>query len=236
MPGSHPRSSEHHTSKRTLALALAITGSLFVIEFAAGFLTNSLALIADAGHMLTDVAALALSLFALKISARPATHEKTYGYLRVEILAALGNGILLVLVAIYIFYEAYHRLHSPPSVKSVPMLVVACVGLVANLITAGLLYRTQHENLNIPGAFLHVMAYTLASLGAIAAGVAMVFWQWYLADPIVSVVVAVFVLFYFLGFLSGGGEGPLLGAAPPLKIFSIFFPLGGGGGGVLFFY
>src|SRR5206468_5117941 len=144
MSGSHPRSSEHHTSKRTLTLALAITGSLFVIELGAGFLTNSLALIADAGHMLTDVAALALSLFALKISARPATHEKTYGYLRVEILAALGNGILLVLVSVYIFYEAYHRMLTPPVVKSFPMLAVACVGLGANLLTAGLLYRTQN--------------------------------------------------------------------------------------------
>ena len=226
MPGSHPRSSEHHTSKRTLTLALAITGSLFVIEFAAGFLTNSLALIADAGHMLTDVAALALSLFALKISARPATHEKTYGYLRVEILAALGNGILLVLVAIYIFYEAYHRLHSPPSVKGVPMLVVACVGLVANLITAGLLYRTQHENLNIRGAFLHVMGDTLGSLGAITAGVAMVFWQWYLADPIVSVVVAVLVLYSSWDLMTESVDVLLEGTPPHLNISSILADLG----------
>src|SRR5881628_3366186 len=128
MTGSHSHPQERRTSNTSLLLALGITCALFFVELVAGFLTNSLALLADAGHMLTDLAALALSLFALMISARPATHQKTYGYLRVEILAALGNGILLVLVAIYIFYEAYHRLHSPPSVKSGPMLVVACVG------------------------------------------------------------------------------------------------------------
>src|SRR3989454_3765579 len=231
MPGSHPHSPEHHTSTRTLTLALTITGSLFVIELAAGFLTNSLALLADAGHMLTDLAALALSLFALMISARPATHQKTYGYLRVEILAALGNGILLVLVAVYIFYEAYHRMHVPPEVKSAPMLVVACLGLVANLITAGLLYSTQHDNLNIRGAFLHVMGDTLGSLGAIAAGIAMLFWQWYLADPIVSVVVAVFVVFLFLGVLTVGGGGLFFGGRSHLSNFFVLVALGWLAGG-----
>jgi len=144
----------------------------------------------------------------------------------VEILAALGNGILLVLVAIYIFYEAYHRLHSPPSVKGAPMLVVACVGLVANLITAGLLYRTQHENLNIRGAFLHVMGDTLGSLGAIAAGVAMVFWQWYLADPIVSVVVAVLVLYSSWQLMTESVDVLLEGTPPHLNISSILADLG----------
>src|SRR5438093_2207716 len=226
MPGSHPRSSDLHASKLSLTLALAISGSLFVIEFAAGFLTNSLALIAAACHMLTDLAALALSLFALIISARPATHQKTYGYLRVEILAALGNGILLVLVAVYIFYEAYHRMHVPPEVKSAPMLAVACLGLVANLITAGLLYSTQHDNLNIRGAFLHVMGDTLGSLGAIAAGIAMLVWKWYLADPVVSVVVAVLVLYSSWHLLRESVDVLLEGTPSHLNISSILADLG----------
>ncbi len=226
MTRSYSNSQERHASKKSLVLALVITGTLFVVELVAGFLTNSLALLADAGHMLTDLAALALSLFALKISTRPATHQKTYGYLRVEILAALGNGILLVLVAVYIFYEAYHRILSPPGVKSAPMLAVACVGLVANLITAGLLYRTQHENLNIRGAFLHVMGDTLGSLGAIAAGVAMLVWQWYLADPIVSMLVAVLVLYSSWHLVRESVDVLLEGTPSHLNISRILADLG----------
>jgi len=226
MTGSHSHPQERRTSNTSLLLALGITCALFFVELAAGFLTNSLALIADAGHMLTDLAALALSLFALIISARPATHQKTYGYLRVEILAALGNGILLVLVAVYIFYEAYHRMHVPPEVKSAPMLAVACLGLVANLITAGLLYSTQHDNLNIRGAFLHVMGDTLGSLGAIAAGIAMLVWKWYLADPVVSVVVAVLVLYSSWHLLRESVDVLLEGTPSHLNISSILADLG----------
>jgi len=181
-------------SRRSLTIALVITGSWFFAELIGGFYANSLALIADAAHMLTDFAALGLSLFALKIATRPATHEMTYGYLRAEILAALANGIFLVGVSMYVLYEAFHRFVSPPEVKSGPMLAVAGVGLIANLFTAALLYRSQHENLNVRGAFLHVLGDTLGSVGTIAAGVAMMVWQWYLADPIVSVMVAILVL------------------------------------------
>jgi len=226
MTSTHSHSKERQASQDSLILALSITGVLFVVELVAGFLTNSLALLADAGHMLTDLAALTLSLFALKISARPATHEKTYGYLRVEILAALGNGILLVLVAVYIFYEAYHRLLTPQEVKSFPMLVVACVGLGANLLTAGLLYRTQNDNLNIRGAFLHVMGDTLGSLGAIAAGVAMLAWRWYIADPIVSLVVAVLVLYSSWHLLRESVDVLLEGTPSHLNISSILADVG----------
>jgi cobalt-zinc-cadmium efflux system protein len=226
MTSTHSHSKERHASQDSLVLALSITGVLFVVELIAGFMTNSLALLADAGHMLTDLAALTLSLFALKISARPATHQKTYGYLRVEILAALGNGILLVLVAVYIFYEAYHRLLTPPEVRSVPMLAVACAGLVANLVTAGLLYRTQNDNLNIRGAFLHVMGDTLGSLGAIAAGIAMLAWKWYLADPMVSIVVAVLVLYSSWQLVRESVDVLLEGTPSHLNISSILADLG----------
>ncbi len=191
----NPPHAHRPNGKKRLSLALCIVGGWFVVELAGGIYSNSLALLADAAHMLTDLAALGLSLFALNISTRPATHEKTYGYLRAEILAALANGVFLILIGLYVFYEAYRRFLAPPEVKSVPMLVIASAGLVANLITARLLFRSRKENLNLRGAFLHVLGDTLGSLGAVAAGIMMAIWQWYLADPIVSVVVGGLILF-----------------------------------------
>ncbi len=197
MHHDHRHDSQHamgQESGRSLIWALAITALWFLIELAGGFYTNSLALLADAAHMLTDLGALGLSLFAQRIAFRPATHQKTYGYLRAEILAALANGVFLVVVAIYIFFEAYQRFRFVPEIKSAPMLIVASTGLLANLVTAALLYRSRSESLNMRGAFLHVAGDTLGSIGAIIAGLVMLQWQWYLADPIVSVVVSVLVL------------------------------------------
>lgn len=185
----------HHNHTKNLTLALTITATWFVIETVGGIYANSLALLADAAHMLTDLAALGLSLFALKMSARPATHEMTYGYLRAEILAALANGIFLVLIGLYIFYESYQRFLTPPEIKSVPMLIVAATGLLANLATAALLYKGRRENLNLRGAFLHVLGDTLGSVGAIVAGIVLLIWGWRLADPIVSVIIGGLVLF-----------------------------------------
>jgi cobalt-zinc-cadmium efflux system protein len=185
----------HHNHTKSLTLALTITAAWFVIETVGGIYANSLALLADAAHMLTDLAALGLSLFALKMSARPATHEMTYGYLRAEILAALANGIFLVLIGSFIFYESYQRFLTPPEIKGVPMLIVAATGLFANLATAALLYKGRRENLNLRGAFLHVLGDTLGSVGAIVAGIVILIWKWRLADPIVSVIVGGLVLF-----------------------------------------
>jgi cobalt-zinc-cadmium efflux system protein len=218
---SHPRS-----GSQALSLSLTITGTWFVVELVAGFYTNSLALIADAAHMLTDLAALALSLFALKISSRPATHQKTFGYVRAEILAALANGVLLVLISVYIFYEAYERFLTPPAVKSSPMLIVAILGLGANLTTASLLYRSQHESLNIRGAFLHVVGDTIGSVGAILAGVIMVVWHWYLADPLISVVVALLVLYSSWNLVHESVDVLLEGTPRHLNIPSILEDLG----------
>jgi cobalt-zinc-cadmium efflux system protein len=191
----NPQHAHKPSGKKRLTLAICIIGCWFLVELGGGIYANSLALLADAAHMLTDLAALGLSLFALNISARPATHEKTYGYMRVEILAALANGVFLILISLYIFYESYQRFLEPPEVKSVPMLVIASAGLLANLITAKLLFRSRKENLNLRGAFLHVLGDTLGSLGAVAAGIMMALWQWYLADPIVSIIVGGLILF-----------------------------------------
>jgi cobalt-zinc-cadmium efflux system protein len=187
----------HHSGigKKRLIQAISITGCWFLIELLGGIYSNSLALMADAAHMLTDLGALGLSLFAMHIASRPATHEKTYGFVRAEILAALGNGIFLVLIGLFIFYEAYQRFQAPPEVKSIPMLAVAFTGLLANLVTAALLFRSRKESLNLRGAFLHVSADTLGSIGAIAAGVLIWTKGWFLADPVVSVVVGSLVLY-----------------------------------------
>ncbi len=200
-----------------------------MIELVGGFYTNSLALLADAAHMLTDLAALGLSLFALKIATRPATHEKTYGYLRAEILAALANGIFLVLIGLYIFYEAYLRFLTPPEVRSGMMSVVAATGLLANLATAWLLYSSQHENLNMRGAFLHVMGDTMGSVGAIVAGVAMMIWHWYLADPLVSVIVGILVIYSSWELVRESVDVLLEGTPRHLNIRDILADLGSPG-------
>jgi cobalt-zinc-cadmium efflux system protein len=220
----------HHppgkTGSRNLTLALSITGSWFLIELIGGLYANSLALLADAAHMLTDLAALGLSLFAFRISARPATDSKTYGYLRAEILAALANGIFLILIGIYIFYEAYQRFREPEEVKSTAMLVVAATGLVANIVTAGLLFRSRDENLNLRGAFLHVLGDTLGSLGAIVAGLLMMTREWYLADPIVSILVGALVLYSSWELVSESVEVLLEGTPRHLNVSNILDDLG----------
>lgn len=213
-------------NSKKLKLALAITACWFVIEMGGGIYSNSLALIADAAHMLTDLAALGLSLFALKIATRPATHQKTYGYLRAEILAALANGIFLILVGLFIFYESYRRFVSPPEIKGLPMLIVAATGLMANLATAGVLYKSRTHNLNLRGAFLHVLGDTLGSIGAIVAGVVILIWQWRLADPIVSIVVGCLVLFSSYELVRESVDILLEGTPRHLKIPQILKDLG----------
>ncbi|MCH8819853.1 MAG: cation transporter [Acidobacteria bacterium] len=179
---------------RSLRIALAITVTFMLVEFAGGLWTNSLALLADAGHMLTDAAALALSLFAVWFIRRPATAEKTYGYFRVEILAALINGTALLVIAFFIFWESYARFQEPEAIRSVEMFVIATIGLGANLFSAWILHRSHQESLNLRGAFLHIMGDVLGSIGAMMAGVAIIFWGIYWADPAVSVLVSFLIL------------------------------------------
>lgn len=193
--GEELLSGPRHGERRALRLAFAITAVLMITEFVGGYLTNSLALMADAGHMLTDAAALGLSLFAVWFSSRPATPERTYGYFRVEILAALVNGVTLVVIALVIIYEAYQRLLEPPPVLGGWLLVIAAVGLVANLICAYVLHGSHEENLNVRGAFLHVIGDILGSLGAIVAGLLIVFSGWYAADAAVSILVSALILY-----------------------------------------
>ena len=227
MKRNHPDGHGQDVNRRSLTRALGITAVWFAVELAAGFYTNSLALLADAAHMMTDLAAMSLSLFALRIAARPATHEKTFGYLRAEILAALANGVFLVLIGLYVSYEAYQRFSHPPVIRSTTMLAVATIGLGANLISARLLARSDRENLNLRGAFLHVMGDILGSVGAIIAGVLMVVWRWYLADPIVSVLVSGLILYSSWHLLRDSVEVLLEGTPRHLNIAAILADMGG---------
>ena len=184
-----------HTETRRLRWALLISAVYFFAELIAGFLTNSLALLSDAGHMLSDIGALSLSLFAFRMARRPATVQSTYGFHRFEILAALFNGLTLWLIVGVIFAAAYGRLFHPPEVQSQGMMVVAVLGLVVNLVAAVILHRGHHHNLNLRGAFLHVVSDAIGSVGAIVAGAIMLTTGWYVADPLISILIGVLILF-----------------------------------------
>lgn len=195
-PHTHAKGHDHgHAHARgSLKVALIITATFLVAEFLGAIYTDSLALLADAGHMLTDVAALSLSFFAMRFASRRATPRMTYGFYRVEILAALLNGVFLVLVALYIFYEAYDRFWKPHAVKADWMLVVAIIGLLANLASAWVLFGKHHHNLNVRGAFFHVLTDAIGSVGAILASIAILVSGYHVADPLISVIVAVLIL------------------------------------------
>ena len=166
-----------------------------IVEAVGGWWTNSLALIADAGHMLTDVAALSLTLSAIWLGSRPATEKKTFGYYRLEILAAFVNGIALVLLSIWVIYEAYGRWSAPPTINGVQMGAIAFGGLVANIVAAKLLHGDHRHDLNIRGAWLHVMGDMLGSAAAVAAAVLIATLGWLWADPLTSVFISLIIIY-----------------------------------------
>ena len=177
-----------------MKITLALTATFMVAEIVGGLLTGSLALLADAAHMATDVGGLAFALFAIWIGRRPPDAKKTYGYYRAEILAALANGVVLFGVAFYILYEAYQRFREPVRVASGAMLAVAAVGLAVNLIGMYLLKAGAGESLNVKGAYLEVMSDLLGSLGVLAAGIIIWLTGWNLVDPVISVLIGFFIL------------------------------------------
>jgi cobalt-zinc-cadmium efflux system protein len=191
---NHAHGHSHNANKKALFISFLLISIYMIVEVIGGILTNSLALISDAGHMLSDAAALGLSLVAFKIGEREANAEKTYGYRRFEILAAFINGIALIAVSLYIFLEAYHRFLTPPEV-STNMMIIASIGLLVNIVVAWILLKGDtSENLNIRSAFLHVLGDILGSVGAIIAGILIWLFNWNIADPIASVIVALLVL------------------------------------------
>jgi cobalt-zinc-cadmium efflux system protein len=188
---SHGRATR---SRRRLSIVLVLTAVYMLAEAVGGWMTGSLALLADAGHMLTDVAALALALIAVWFSSRPATSSKTFGYYRLEILAALINGVALILISLLIFYEAYKRWNEPPEVRSGLMMLVATGGLIVNIICAWLLHGDHKDDLNVRGARLHIIGDALGSVGAIIAGALMSLYGWYAADPLFSSLISLLIV------------------------------------------
>lgn len=188
---AHDGGADH---SRRLGIALGITAVILLAEVAGGIVANSLALLADAGHMLTDVVALGLTLFVFWISRRPETPKRTYGYLRLEILAALLNGATLLVISVAIVIEAVSRIRRPEPVGGGLMLIVAAIGLVSNVAAARLLHPASASNLNVRGAYLHVLGDLLGSIGTVVAALLIRFTGWLAADPIASIIVALLIV------------------------------------------
>ncbi|NHN31376.1 cation diffusion facilitator family transporter [Paenibacillus agricola] len=195
---SHGHHHHHHGdgSQKGLLIALIITTGIMLLEFFGGIVTNSLALLSDSGHMLSDAVSLLLSLIAIRFALKPASPRKTYGFYRFEILAACFNGVTLFAIALFIMWEAFHRFVDPPVVASGTMMWIACIGLLANLLSAWSLMRKGDvkNNLNLRSAYLHILGDALGSIGAIVAGLLMLLFSWYMADAIISVAVSLLIL------------------------------------------
>jgi cobalt-zinc-cadmium efflux system protein len=190
---------EHDTDiasrgKKRMIIILCLVISIMIIEIVGGIISNSLSLLSDAAHMLVDGLAIGLALFASIVASRPATSRKTYGYYRVEIIAALVNGVILGIITIYIFFQAYNRFINPPEIEGPVMLLVAGIGLVANLTGLLLLRRVSKANLNIKAAFWHIMGDTFSSLGVIIAAMIIIFTGWKYADGIMAVLIGCIIL------------------------------------------
>jgi len=179
---------------KSLKIVFAITVSYLIIEVIVGFISNSLALLSDAAHMLTDVGGQALALFAIWMSSKPRNNRKTYGYYRVEILSALTNALVLIFISGFILFEAWQRFKNPPAVSGIPMLIVAFCGLLVNLIAMKILRAGSKESINIKGAFLEVVSDMLSSVGVIIAGIIILATGWLYIDPIMSALIGLFIL------------------------------------------
>jgi cobalt-zinc-cadmium efflux system protein len=197
---SHLREAASQTTRR-LSISLFLTLAFVILEASAGIYANSLALLTDAAHNLTDVIALGLTWFAVRITAQPATAQKTYGYHRAGILVALLNSTTLVLISLGIFYEAYHRFQSPPEVESGILIGVGLIAVMINLATALLIHRGSDHDLNLRSAFVHLMGDVLSTIGAVIAGVIIYFTDANWLDPVVSVLIGFLILYNAWGIL-----------------------------------
>lgn len=197
MHSDHHSHSHTHTSglttQRRLLLSIGVTVGILLVEIAGGIMANSLALLSDAGHVFTDLAALVFSFVALRLAARPATSRKTYGFHRFEILSALVNGVTLVVISLLIFVEAYRRLRNPEPVHGAEVMVVAILGLIGNGIGVWLLHDAG-DNLNVRGAFLHLVGDALSSVGVIISAAIIVVTGWWIIDPLVSIGIGVLIV------------------------------------------
>lgn len=179
---------------RSLKIVFGVTASYLIIEVVVGFISNSLALLSDAAHMLTDVGGQALALFAIWMTSKPRNNRKTYGYYRTEIFSALINALVLIFISGFILYEAWRRFKEPPAVAGIPMLLVAVCGLIINLIAMKILRAGSKESINIKGAFLEVVSDMLSSVAVIIAGIIILATGWLYIDPIMSALIGLFIL------------------------------------------
>ncbi len=199
---AHGHSHAAAGGRKGLLIALTITLFMMIAEIIGGLLSNSLALLSDAGHMFTDTLALALSFLAMKFADMPATDRKTFGFYRLEILAAFLNGITLVIISLYIMFEAYQRILNPPPVQGTLMLAVAVIGLIANIFGALFLVKHHETSLNIRGAFLHIIGDAISSVGVIIGGIVIYYSGWYLIDPILSILIAIGIMIGSYGLVT----------------------------------
>jgi cobalt-zinc-cadmium efflux system protein len=210
---SHAHDDVRAGSRRALSLALALTAAFTIVEVVGGLLTGSLAILADAVHMLSDNVAIALALFAVWLAGKPASAGRTYGYKRAEVLAALANGVALVALAIWIFYEAVQRFRDPPEVLEGWMLAVGCAGLAVNVAVGAILSPARRGSLNVEAAYRHVLADLLGSVGVVAAALVILAGGWLRADPLVGLLIGILVLVSSWSILRDSGR-ILLEAAP----------------------
>jgi cobalt-zinc-cadmium efflux system protein len=182
------------TLEKRLLLCFALTLLILIAEVIGGIVSKSLALLSDAGHMLTDVFALGLSMIAMRIGRKPSDRRATFGYQRIGLLAAVINAVSLIVIALFIFYESYHRFLSPPQIHTTTMLIIAGIGLTGNILIA-LILGNSHKDLNIKSAWLHVLGDTLSSVGVIISGVIIFYTGWPYADPMASILIGVIILF-----------------------------------------
>lgn len=180
--------------KKNLLIVLALSGTYLIAEVIGGIATKSLALLADAAHMLTDVVGLLLAFIAIKIGERKASPKKTFGYYRTEILAAVINAVVLLGISIFVLYEAFQRFKNPPEVQSGSMMIVAGIGLVVNIIGILIIRKDSNASLNMKGAYFEVLSDMLTSVGVMIAGVIMLTTQWYYADPIISAAIGLLII------------------------------------------
>jgi len=208
----------HRSDARRLLIVLSVTAAYFFTELIGGFYTNSLALYSDAVHLLTDVAAIVLSLFALWVAARPARAGKTYGYLRAEILGALLNGLFLWVLVAFLLFEAVRRIGAPERVSGLPVIAIAVVGLLVNSFSAWFTYQSDHAHggMALRAVFLHVISDLVGSFGVLLSGALIYFTNWHLADPLVSMFIAILIIYGSWGLIREGVD--ILKEAVPANI------------------
>src|SRR5574341_646479 len=208
----------YRLKKSRLFLVMLLTVSMMIVEFVAGIITNSLALVSDAAHMLTHFFALTVSFVAIIFAARQSSKERSFGFYRAESLAALVNGLTLILITFFIGYKAYHKIIQPQPLEEIEMLIVAVAGLIVNLVSAFILWKVREADLNVKSAFLHLLTDTFSSVAIVAGAIVIHFTSWYVIDPILSVVICIIILLWAKNLLRDSFNVLMEGAPKHIRV------------------